>query len=465
MPKKGDSSSVWKSDAIPTLDLRLDIENPRIRIDSGATQEEIRLALLRTEKIDELARGIVKTNGLMAGERIIVVKDGAEFLVLEGNRRVCACQLLIDSDLIPQEFRERFPASSQAIRTAISRLGADVSPSRDSAEPIITRRHTEAGIERWSPMANHRRLLRLLQAGKSLDEICSATGMTLARARRLLRDARLMDVTRKLGCWNESERRLLDAPDLEPNPFTRFFTLKGVTDRLRAKFADDGNLKSDLSSEAYLHAVEFLARQFLIPSTDTGKLMANTRDTPEVIFERLQSEDPALCKKLGPGGTATPPKKRKIKGQVDGFFESLACPANDARLRRLTEEISTFPFARFPTAATFLVRALIESSLDFAVKHAGLEQELRRSYHTRTKQIGRDAQLDFVITYCQQNHSKIFTARNAERVMAHWRQVKNVADLVIHGKWLDANPETLKQAASVVRPFVSKILDNSALVS
>ena len=468
MAKKGDSSSAWKSDSIPTLDLKLDVENPRIRVDPGPTQEDIRLALLRTEKIDELARGIVRTSGLMAGERIIVTKEGGQFLVLEGNRRVCACQLLINPDLIPREFREHFPGSSQTIREAISRLGADIAPDRDSAEPIITRRHTQAGIERWSPMANHRRLLRLLQAGKSLDEICNTTGMTPGKARQLLRDARMMEFAHALSCWSDSEQRFLDDPQLEPNAFTRFFQLKGVTERLRAKFDDNGNLKSDLTSDAFSNAVEFLARQFLIPSAESGKPPANTRDKPDTIFERLRSEKPALSEKLGLGAKASSSasKKSKIKGQVDGFFESLTCPANDARLRRLTEEISTIPYARFRTAATFLVRALIESSLNYAVKRAGLEKDLLKDYHAAsTKHLGKDAQLDFIITYCQKNHSKIFVVKNVQKVMNHWRQVKVVSDLVIHGKWLDANPENLRQAASVVRPFVSKILDHSALVS
>jgi hypothetical protein len=151
---------------------------------------------------------------------------------------------------------------------------------------------------------------------------------------------------------------------------------------------------------------------------------------------------------------------------VDGFFESLTCPAGDARLRRLTEEISTIPFARFPTAATFLVRALIEGSLNYAIKRAGLERDLLKEYQAlSSKHLGKDAQLDFIIKYCQKNHAKIFAVKNVQSVMDHWRHVKVVSDLVIHGKWLDANPETLKQAASVVRPFLSKVLDHSALIS
>ena len=230
----------WQKAPVSTLKLQLDALNPRIDVPNSASQEQIRVALIESERVVDLAKAIVRTNGVMAGERIIVTTEDNRFIVLEGNRRVCACQILIKPELAPAEYRDSFPAPTQALKDTISDVDTDIAPSRDAAEPIITRRHTEPGIEPWTPIANQRRLLRLLATGKTLSEICTATGMTPARAQRLLQDARLMQYVLSLSAWSKKERGLLVSPDLKPNAFIRFFSLKGVKDTLKMTFDAEG---------------------------------------------------------------------------------------------------------------------------------------------------------------------------------------------------------------------------------
>jgi hypothetical protein len=133
---------------------------PRIDVPSSASQEHIRTALIENERVVDLAKAIVRTNGVMAGERIILTAENNRFMVLEGNRRVCACQIPIKPELAPIAYRDAFPAAPQALKDTITDLDTDIAPSRDAAEPIITRRHTEPGIESWTPIANQRRPLR-----------------------------------------------------------------------------------------------------------------------------------------------------------------------------------------------------------------------------------------------------------------------------------------------------------------
>jgi alpha-beta hydrolase superfamily lysophospholipase len=85
---------VWAEDRVNALDLRLDPENPRIEVDAAASQADIRGALIDHEQVLELAADIAASEGNFAGERVIVLgQSSGGYLVLEGNRRVCACQL------------------------------------------------------------------------------------------------------------------------------------------------------------------------------------------------------------------------------------------------------------------------------------------------------------------------------------------------------------------------------------
>ena len=249
---------------------------------------------------------------------------------------------LLKPELAPSEYRDSFPAVPQALKNTISDLDTDIAPSRDAAEPIITRRHTEPGIEPWTPIANQRRLLRLLASGKTLKEICEATGMTPARAQRLLQDARLIEHVLSLGCWSKDEQRHLRSPDLKPNAFIRFFSLKGVKDTLKMLFESaSGRPTSGLSAKDFNRSVELLARQFLIPSDESAKPEADTRSVPQDVFAKLASRDKALAKHLNLSSVASNSgsgKKTKLSAKVDKFFESLECPLHNQQLRQLTKE-------------------------------------------------------------------------------------------------------------------------------
>jgi len=141
------STYSWSEATLNTLDLWLDPFNPRIYVNHKASQDEIRLQLLKHEQIVDIANEIIKAGRLLPGERIITYFEGGKHIVLEGNRRVCACQLLLDPTLIPLELKKRFPkADSELLILNINQIKSDVAPNRDAAEPILTKRHTLPGI-------------------------------------------------------------------------------------------------------------------------------------------------------------------------------------------------------------------------------------------------------------------------------------------------------------------------------
>lgn len=92
----------WKEVSISPLDVALDRENPRINVEASDQESDIIRKLIRYEEVPDLARKIANT-GLLPGERIIVVRENDQWVVLEGNRRICACKLLLSPQRIPAE--------------------------------------------------------------------------------------------------------------------------------------------------------------------------------------------------------------------------------------------------------------------------------------------------------------------------------------------------------------------------
>src|SRR5262249_17668773 len=156
---------------ISPLDIALDRDNPRINIESSDKESDIIRKLVLYEEVQDLARSIAQS-GLLPGERVIVVQEEGQWVALEGNRRICACKLLLSPALVPAEFRKTFPKITTAAEIErIQRIDVDVAPNRRAAEPILTLRHTESGIRKWKPVARMRRVRRLLDEGFTVEQI------------------------------------------------------------------------------------------------------------------------------------------------------------------------------------------------------------------------------------------------------------------------------------------------------
>jgi hypothetical protein len=309
-------------------------------------------------------------------------------------------------------------------------------------------------------MANQRRIKRFLAAGLSLEDICRITHIKTSTARRIVQSLAVMEAANKLKCWKRQERARLSSADLEPTAYTRFFTLRGVKKTFQLTFDDEGKVTSALGQPVLDQILEFLARRYLLPSPGSD---SNTRESPPVVYEDIRRTQPSLAQKIGLDGTSGRNRRgRRPTVKADKFFETLVCSIQDQHLIRVVDEISRIDHATFKTAATFLVRALIESSLKYAIQKVGLRRDMLKEFHQNSANRGREPGLDFIIDYCI-NHADDIFATNVRRILEVWKKTKTGADLVIHGDWALASTQRLEDAASNVGPLVVKILDGTAL--
>jgi len=444
----------------------LDTRNPRIEVADGASQDEIRLKLLDHEEVLELAREIDKHQGLFHGERIITVQEAGYQVVLEGNRRIAACQMLLNPALVPAPYRIRFPKATSETIENLRRIAADVAPSREVAEPILTKRHTERGAKPWTPVAKMRRAARLL-GNHSVPEVASILGTTSTQVKKLIRPYKLLKFALELKGWNEREKKILEDEKLKTNPYTRFFTLSKTRSVLQVEFDEEENIVSGLPSKLFKDHMRRIARDFLIPDPVTGKPRCDTRTSPDAYF--LDTDQATVTPDRPKPGNANNPSSAASanaadKGPANGpakpkppkasiFFENLECHVQDDNLLKLTAEIKQINHQKMTIAASLLTRALFECALVYKLRSAKKWGEL-------IKAEGKDPGLAEMIKYCSVFGNGVFAEQNICKTLQSGttRDAKNYLDAITHLKYREADPKTLESVANNLRQVIQYIL-------
>lgn len=465
------TKTLWIAKNFDPNKLLLDTQNPRIEVEAGTTQDQIRQKLLELEDVLGLARAIESNGGLFYGERIICVAEKDKFIVLEGNRRVAACQMLLNPTLIPKSFKARFPNISPETRAKIQSISSDVSPSRAEAEPILTKRHTEQGAKPWSPVAKMRRANRLLD-NHSIEEVAQLLGTSAAQVRKLVRPYKLLKFALSLNIWTHDERRALEDERIKTNPYTRFFTLADTKAALKIYFDDDQNVISALQPSKFKSEMTRVARDFLLPDpSNGGKPRCDTRTDPKVYFANISPnpEDKgapassnesrhfpeARTKPTGaPAGAATQPTTPK----ASAFFENLQCHVQDDILIKLSGELKSINHVKMTVAASLLLRATFECALVYRIRKAKKWGELMKA-----KRQGRDPSLSDLISFSQNFANGVFAENNMCKTLASGttKSAKNYLDSMTHMKFQEADAQTLISVANNIRAIIKYILDGN----
>ena len=468
------SEQTWKEKELNPLRIILDAQNPRIEVPDGANQAVIRRKLIDYGKVIPLANSIIDFGGLLHGERVIVYKEGVRYTVLEGNRRVCACQIILDRNLLPQKLRRGLKRVTSELKSNISKIRAEVAPTRDDAEPVITKRHTEVGVFVWNTSAKMRRASRLLEEGYCLDDIAEKLSASKANIKQAIRDYRLYRYAIDIGGWTEEELEVLTDERLKTNPFTRFFNLGGVKARLGLYFDENDHPRTNNSQDLFDKQMIHIARSFLIPvTTNSNKPLANTRTSADTIFSQFDpnqnfSHTPATDADetdlaQGQGSSPSPQRKKRSKpksASASEFFENLTCAVQDDRLIGIADEIRRIDYKSMPIAASMLLRGLLESTLEFQVRAVKKYGELHK--HLFEKKGGsRDVGLSDLIRFCGDKKNSIFISpRAADALRQSAVSVyKDQLDIIIHGKWAEADSDILLKAATALRPIINYILE------
>jgi hypothetical protein len=173
--------------------LHLDADNPRLPENiQGQNEAELLRSLYKGFNLNELIDSMSQ-NGYFDEEPLVVIprnvpgklskadisstefeefikKDTTTFTVVEGNRRLAAAKLLVDSKLRSQLNIKQWQEILPAIIDDLKLLPAIIYPKRSDVVPYMGVRHI-VGIQKWGAYAKARYIARLIDQGKTLQEV------------------------------------------------------------------------------------------------------------------------------------------------------------------------------------------------------------------------------------------------------------------------------------------------------
>lgn len=483
----GENNSGWSVDKIKTLDIILDPENPRLNFDHKPSESEIIEALFEQEKVMELIISILDKyddypGGFYPGESIIVIKnDDKIYKVLEGNRRVCSAKCLLKPDLAPSNYRSKIIEliSKFNINTkALEFMTAQIAPDWKSAQKIITSRHSDPEIKKWSYISKWRRDYNFFLETHNVNEVSKIFGEDPSSVKDGLRNYAYIRYIIEIPEWTEDERKKLSANDLEASILEWHMSLD-VQNMLGIKFDDDFNLDCTMDTDKFRYVMIKLASSMFL--NQQPKITTRTdRYTFKSSVEKWMNEydslkvKPEASKDIKPDIEKIKNNDTEIEKQEKGkpknehkatkpedYFRSLSrsITVKDQRLWRLTYELSKNDMKSRPASGVLLARALIESALFYRIKYKKMDDKLKNTYKKDINYINLQELLTFSINNVNtlfQDHSKSLEV--LKKIQSEHRPYMNS---IVHGDWIDPTTEEIKRIAGTTRELLRTILTDS----
>ncbi len=477
----------WRREKISVMDIELDRENPRLNMTKEATNRDIINELFKTAKIEDLIPSILEYGHLYPGENPIVIEEKSKYIVVEGNRRVCSLQCIINTELVPIEKRQRIKEmieSSNIDISSLAKIEVYVSPRRDDAQRIITARHTKYQILQWPYVTKWRRDYNSFIKYKTVEEVANHLVEDIKDIKKNLKNYSLLRYVWDMPCWDLYEREGLKRNDLEGSALE--WHMSSLENILEIDFDKDYNIKSRLKDEKFNYVLEKFIRSLYLngePKVDTrvktdafkGILnlwmqeYENTHKNPTQGGHEEDNRSNIPKKEGDPNGRGSTTSlgskedKRKTKGKrPEIFFGSLnrEIKVHDPRLIRLTYELSKNDMKDRPATGIILARALIESSLLFRIKQKNLTEKLKQENKGLSIE---DIRMYKVVDFCIKHIEDLFLDhKKAEQSLRtvqsdHLRYMNSI----VHSSWLDPTADKVAAIAGDSRELLRVILTDS----
>ncbi|MFJ9881101.1 hypothetical protein ACIQRN_16395 [[Kitasatospora] papulosa] len=352
-----------KQASMHVASLTLDETNPRYATKTGGLEESIAALLAKDDhKLLRLARDICQ-HGINPSDLTIVLIDGGQNVVLEGNRRVAALKLLHNPALAPTEkLSKQFAAIGKGGEFP-RRLTCVVAESRIQAEHWIRLKHTGenggVGVLKWSSGEISRFSGRSTPTEKARLFIEAVNDWfpddsSLLSDAQSVRDARITNLGRmiadpavrnRLGISFDGDvvLRSYPADKLRPILIRLFHDLAGPV--------SVDQIKNKRQREDYLERVE-------------GELpkLADRLEEPQKYSKFADAESVGGNGEAPEAPSDTPPKpeRRKRADFEKKLFQGVTLRHVSLRTSDVVEEAKRIKIDEMPNVAAVMVRAVVD---------------------------------------------------------------------------------------------------------
>jgi len=345
-------------------DLSLDLKNPRI-VGANSQREALQKIIEdQQDKLLVLARSIVDDEGMNPMDRFLVLRDGKDFIALEGNRRLVALKILatpsvLDDITTTASLRKGFDKLAPRFdRNTVEPLACFEVAGREDGLKWIQQRHTGEnggkGVVPWSGLATSRfrgqnpalQALAFVEAHGSLNDSQKAQleqGFPITTLERLLSSR---DLRSRLG-FDVKNGKLLSG--LPPEELLK--PLRQIVLDLAERRVNVSNLKNKTQQNEYVDK---------IPKASVPDLSTSTTVRP---VEEIAASD----FKTAPGPTKAPKRTKRKKEETDRrtlIPKRMELGITQRRIASIFDELKRLRVDESPNAIAVLFRVFLELSID-----------------------------------------------------------------------------------------------------
>lgn len=163
------TKNTWRDEVVGVGKLKLDLQNPRLPkyVKDVQDANSIRDYLLNKEGITRIARSIANNGYHHSAVSIAYEDTDGKYVVLDGNRRLAACQLLETPALaLDAKTRKQYETLAKDMDAgALSSIKVTVAPSRKAAEKEIWDIHVTPSSKPWEVLQKLRMYRNLIETG------------------------------------------------------------------------------------------------------------------------------------------------------------------------------------------------------------------------------------------------------------------------------------------------------------
>lgn len=403
----------WPIETVHLDRLNLDLRNVRIR---GSVINETHALnyLFAEEDVIDLAHSILR-DGYIDNELPIVVDNGGQYLVLEGNRRVSALKALNNPDAAP--------TFSKTLNRLLSRYGGApippairvmIAPTREAAAPLLARLHTANPKKSWPREQQATFYYAQLSPTTTVDDLKAIFPSAAKDIPRFIRMAEMRTLIKTLKFEDAAIREYATSDKLTMSAFEYAHSKPLIRLAAGLEFTSNGLLVSKKFTTFQQRTIQYILAGFKYNQLNTrsSKLRARHKDHAEYVkklWAISTGDDPGdfeadFAKSDGDSGLGSihedpnnghnyqqdrkPPAPENTgdsrtgssdypeRGQSGGTRSpnrgytrdrldmlGISYSGQSAGIRRRFEELSQISVRNLPNSAYYLVRSLLECSI------------------------------------------------------------------------------------------------------
>ena len=176
-----------KRKKIPLVDLYLDPQNPRFLQDGTKKYEESEItsqesqqycSSMLADNADSLKKTIISQTFIPMDSIVVrpILNEPSSYVVLEGNRRVNACKLIMEEHLSEGLNTENEEDVISSIQNLDCLIYDEDPPDPEISWKLQGLRHV-TGVKNWSPYAQAHHVATLVKSGMQMSEIADMLGL------------------------------------------------------------------------------------------------------------------------------------------------------------------------------------------------------------------------------------------------------------------------------------------------